>query len=605
MQSFTKSLDLDLFILYDADQHLRSMNTRSCSVLPDPTMGQSEFTLVEGDQPAIALLSSQEIFDSKTGELKGYVTLGECLDQPFIQDLAQHAGFTVSLIVDQTRVVSSLEDGASAAGSTTLPKAFASGGKTESQILMQDQKYYATYVPVFGPTSEEIGLVEVAFLVDRLVAAERRALLSLAAITALVIVLGSFLGAVFSNRLTAPLSKLTAATKRMTHSDLRAPIPRFDDPIEIATLSKALEESRVHTQRMLDDLQKSDAWSKTLIESISDGIVTIDENNNVSSFNQGAERISGRKADEVLGRDVDDVFPSPTEEAPFSNQIPIVGSSGQVIVLDAKERPLTLGITHASMHVSNQGQQSALVLRDVTEEQAAQHMRSHVLANISHEFRTPLSAINASVELMLDDLENLSMAEVGELLNSIHMSVIGLQTLIDNLLESLTIEAGRFTIRPRKIHFQNVILDAIRVMEPLLNRRQQHLLITKSNTLPDLHADPTRLTQVLVNLISNASKYGPVGQPIELIIETQDHKNLHVSVVDRGSGIPIAERDQIFRRFVRLDSEDGSQYGVGLGLSVVKAIIEKHNGALGVLEREGGGSIFWFSIPIEPDAGKT
>jgi len=460
--------------------------------------------------------------------------------------------------------------------------------------------HYATYVPIFGPTSEEIGLIEVAFLVDRLVAAERRALLSLVTTTVLVIVLGSFLGAVFSNRLTAPLSKLTAAARRMTQSDLTTPIPRFQAPIEIATLSKTLEEGRSHTQRMLDDLQKSNAWSKTLIESISDGIVTINNENIISSFNQGAEHISGRKTDDVLGEHVDRVFPSPAEEAPFSMQIPTVGSSGQVNVLDVKQRALTLGITHTSMHGSTQGDQSALVLRDVTEEQAAQHMRSHVLANITHEFRTPLSAINASVELLLEDLENLSVAEVGELLNSIHMSVIGLQTLIDNLLESLTIEAGRFTIRPRSIDLQNVILDSIRVMEPLLNRRQQHLLLTRPSTIPAIKADPTRLTQVLVNLISNASKYGPIEQPIELIVETHNQESLKVSIVDRGPGIPMDERDQIFRRFVRLGSEDGSQYGIGLGLSVVKAIVEKHHGVLGVRERDGGGSIFWFEIPFDP-----
>jgi signal transduction histidine kinase len=138
-------------------------------------------------------------------------------------------------------------------------------------------------------------------------------------------------------------------------------------------------------------------------------------------------------------------------------------------------------------------------------------------------------------------------------------------------------------------------------MKPLLERRQQNLSLDQPQRLPKIYADPTRLTQVLVNLLSTASKYGPLGEPIDVSLEEMDDRWLRVSVADRGPGIPADERENLFSRFIRLDTQDNTQYGIGLGLSVVKAIVEEHSGEVGVEERPGGGSIFWFTIPLDSE----
>ena len=135
-------------------------------------------------------------------------------------------------------------------------------------------------------------------------------------------------------------------------------------------------------------------------------------------------------------------------------------------------------------------------------------------------------------------------------------------------------------------------------MQPLLTRRRQKLSLCKPDCLPTIQVDPTRLTQVLVNLISNASKYSPIGTQIELTLEKIENGKIRVTISDQGDGIPSKYKDQVFKRFVRLGNGDGTQYGIGLGLSVVKAIIEEHSGELGVENRQDGGSIFWFTLPI-------
>lgn len=244
---------------------------------------------------------------------------------------------------------------------------------------------------------------------------------------------------------------------------------------------------------------------------------------------------------------------------------------------------------------------SAHHLNDVDTREATRHIHSYFLANITHEFRTPLSVLNASVEYLLDEFNQLSRDEIHELLKSIHLSVIGLQTLIDNLLESTNMEAGRFTIRPGPIKIDDIVAEAIRVMRPFVNRRHQSVSVDKPSGLPLVYGDPSRLTQVLVNLLSNASKFGPMGQTINLYTEVTNDSKVRVAVADRGPGIPPEDRVNLFQRFLRLDSPDGAQYGIGLGLSVVKIIVEEHGGEVGVDERPGGGSIFWFTIPLAAD----
>ena len=228
---------------------------------------------------------------------------------------------------------------------------------------------------------------------------------------------------------------------------------------------------------------------------------------------------------------------------------------------------------------------------------AFHRFHTYFLGNISHEFKTPLASLTASLEILLDELEHLTPAEQRELLRSIQLSVGSLQTLVNNLLESTSIEAGHFVIRRRAIAINQVLAEAVHIIQPLLDRREQILVLTEPLRLPAFHADPVRLGQVFINLLSNASKYSPIGQKIDLGIDVMGDALL-IAVADRGPGIPEVERVDIFRHFTRLAVEDTDQYGAGLGLSVVKSIVEGHGGTVSIDDRPGGGSIFWITLPL-------
>ncbi len=327
--------------------------------------------------------------------------------------------------------------------------------------------------------------------------------------------------------------------------------------------------------------------------------MALDPEGRIILFNQSAERITGWAEDEVRGQPLSQVFPEMGSE---KNSLGYLASEHAPLLIYIHHRQgqeIAVAVTHSAFQPAAGGnQQIALVFRDVTETDAAQRLRSYFLANISHEFRTPLSALMASVELLLEDIADLSLEETVSLLNSVHFSLTSLQTLIDNLLESVSIEAGRFQIRKRTTELRVLAAEAAKIMRPLLERRKQALKISVDPQVPQVEVDPMRLTQVLVNLLSNASKYGPMERPIELTMALEK-ETIKVSVADQGDGIPEEERQNIFRRFIRLDHKEKPQYGVGLGLSLVKTIVEEHGGTVGLDERPGGGSIFWFTILVQ------
>jgi PAS domain S-box-containing protein len=347
----------------------------------------------------------------------------------------------------------------------------------------------------------------------------------------------------------------------------------------------------------MPDMLNEPNGAEALIQSIPAGIITIDAGGKIISFNRSAERITGWPAQDALGASVEDVLRLASGR--LLEQLPDLTPAIPINAIHADGQGLILSITTACMEAPDgAAPRTVLMIRDVTSEDAAQRLRSYFLANISHEFRTPLSALKASVELLLEGLNTFTLDETMQLARSIHFSVTSLQTLVDNLLESVSIEAGRFKIRRRTTDLAALVDEAGTLMKPLLERRSQELVVRLPEQLPRVSVDPVRLTQVLVNLLSNASKYGPTDEPIELALEVQAGPVLRGSVSDRGSGIPAEDKQNLFHRFVRLEDKDNTQYGVGLGLSVVKTIVESHGGTVGVDERPGGGTVFWFTIPL-------
>jgi PAS domain S-box-containing protein len=545
--------------------------------------------------PRVWLISAS-VIERLDGD-KNKVIVGIEINDQFARQMHSETGLEHTVFVNEQTVATSYTS-TDANLNTAFQNKVHQERSTHWIYKLNGKSYYAAMFPLNGLN---LG-VNVALDVSGIAATQNRLVWIMVGSILAVSAAGSVLGVFLARRISQPLVRLSEAAGNFSKGDLSTSVSVEAQVREVTQVAQALESARVDLLQTLTNLQQEKAWINHLLESIVEGIVTLDPSGIITFFSHGAERITGWSRDQVLGQSCDTVFRLVEIDKPFSNLIPAPGGRNKITVELSAGRQSTLAITGARLAPSEAGEEEiALVFRDVSEEEAVHRLLGQFLANIAHEFRTPLSALAASIELLLDQAPDLSQAELKELLNSLHLGTLGLQTLVDNLLESASIEAGRFRVSPRASDLGLILAEATQTMQPLLEKYGQHLIVELPPEIPIVWADPRRTVQVLVNLLSNASKYGPTEETITIRVRVKDQL-VRVEVADRGTGIPPQHRENLFRRFVYPDSHTGSaMVGAGLGLSVVKAIIEAHDGGVGVDDRPGGGAIFWFTLPIASD----
>ena len=235
------------------------------------------------------------------------------------------------------------------------------------------------------------------------------------------------------------------------------------------------------------------------------------------------------------------------------------------------------------------------------ETRVARRARDAVLGNISHEFRTPLAAQLASIELLRDGLDSMPPESQRELLTNVERGVRRLMRLIDNLLESVRIESGQLSIRHQSVDLREVVREAAEWMVPLLDQRGIGLLVELGEDVPAVVGDAQRLVQVLVNLLSNAAKFAPEKSVIRIGAERRD-RAIALWVEDEGPGVPDGDPARLFERFRRGTGTEPHAPGLGLGLSIVKSIVARHEGTITTERTAAHRTRFTVTLPLEEDA---
>lgn len=522
------------------------------------------------------------------------VILGIQLDDKLLMEMCETCDLYHSIIYKEEVIATSF--GSLYSEKTNLhdlPSRF-SDVEFQKSYVMGGHVYYVSNFPLNSKGLE----VEVALDITSIQQDQRQQELFLSIVILFVVLISVVVGSFLAQLIQRPLSQLIKATNQYEHLDLSEPIKIKTKLHEVVELSQVLENSRNRIENALSSLQKEKLWSDLLLESIVEGIIILDEDC-IDYFSPGAERITGWKEDQVLGQSINSVLIASDQSSSFLELLPPEGEKLRSKFILNKNEDRILSITHAQLPLNGSGNhQTVLVLRDVNEEEALNHLLGSFLGNITHEFRTPLTALSASIEILMAEIGDLTPSETQELLNSIHLSTLNLENLIDNLLEGSSIETGRFHVNPHPGNLTNVIKTACETMDPLLKKYGQRLIINIPTDLPLVMIDGRRINQVLLNMISNASKYGPSDEEIDLQVAVKNGF-IEVSVGDRGKGVPEPYRNKIFSGFVLNKDDYGRmQKGSGLGLSVSQTIIRAHGGQMGVRDRTGGGSEFWFTIPI-------
>ena len=222
-------------------------------------------------------------------------------------------------------------------------------------------------------------------------------------------------------------------------------------------------------------------------------------------------------------------------------------------------------------------------------------LRSILLDSVTHEFRTPLTAIKASAETLLSDVA-LGKSERKDLLTVINEESDRLNRLVSEAAEVAQLDSHQL-----ELHFQpHQIREAIDVaiQETKLALQRHPLKLSVPDNLPPVRMDVDRIAEVLIHLLDNAGKYSPPDEPIHITTELCDGQ-LVTSVADHGPGVDDLEQEMIFEKFYRGRNQRTSIQGTGMGLAIAKAIIELHGGKIGVTSQLGRGSVFYFSLPVK------
>lgn len=377
-----------------------------------------------------------------------------------------------------------------------------------------------------------------------------------------------------------------------------------------------LEKSLLKVVQTLEDtVLRSDG----IVRNSADGILTVNSQGKIITFNDAAQETFGYDAGDAIGQSVNILVPDDTRDlhagyvakatsgaiADLVHPRRIHGRhrNGRAIPLEMRIAPYTyLGERHF-----------IATFRDVTEKLRAEHQlrnakdsaeqasnaKSAFLASMSHELRTPLNAVIGFSQMLRDGSTNKLEPRQVEWIDHIESAGKHLLGLVSQILDLSQVENGRLALEPRPVLVNGLIQDCLDQIRPAAERRNLRIRNTVHDTATvNLVTDPMRLRQCLLNLLSNAVKYNSEGGTIDLRILRRPDGFLRIAVGDTGPGIPDSERPHIFKMFHRLSSNPAvARDGAGIGLAVTLQIMSALGGRVGFDSTPGKGSTFWLELP--------
>ncbi|MEJ0036636.1 MAG: ATP-binding protein [Gammaproteobacteria bacterium] len=516
------------------------------------------------------------------------------LDPELAAEMTKHVGLEVQLINYRSYTASPVDD------FTPLHSAGLADGRSAVQRIGA-RDLYASSFPVFASTGEAIVLIETrlpAADIDNSASRLTRRLVGTAIVLSLLAVLA---GVIFGQLVAGPVEALTESAVRLGQGDFSTSIPP-GGPAEVGSLARTMEDMRRNLVDLTGTLRRREAEARAVLTGVVEGVFAVDKNRIIRYLNPQAARLLNVSAEDAVGRFCGDVLKPCNEDGrrlcdfncPILNAR-VGGSAKSIERLQVDERGVrTAVITSSGVSDGLQVQ----VFRDETELEAVRRARDTVLANISHEFRTPLAAQLASIELLVEGLDTMRPEQRKELVLSLERGTLRLTQLIDNLLESVRIESGQLAIRRQSVELAQVVEDAQTLIGSLLVQRGQRLEISIPEDLPLVDGDLQRLTQVYVNLIANASKFAPESSTIR-VGAVAEGEHVTTWVEDEGPGMPEGTGNSIFEQFRRGKDMEPEPGGLGLGLWIVKSIVDRHGGQITAVRTAEGRTRFSVTLPVE------
>jgi len=345
---------------------------------------------------------------------------------------------------------------------------------------------------------------------------------------------------------------------------------------------------------------------QAIVESAGDAIITIDEKSCIKTFNPAASRIFGYSAESLTGQHAGQLL-AQADRARIDIYMrellayglkPETQSRMEVMGQRADGSTFEAEMVVSQIQVAAQREFIGIV-RDISVGKKIERMKNEFVSTVSHELRTPLTSIQGSLGLLIGGAVGEIPAPARQLLGIAHNNCARLVRLINDILDVEKIESGHIQFNMGLHALMPLVHQAIETTQQFAMqfRVKLRLLVSETDDSLRVLADPDRLLQVIVNLLSNAAKFSPAGGTVDVIVKPQGGL-IRLSVIDRGCGIAQEFRGRIFQKFAQADASDSRQKtGTGLGLSITKAIVEKLGGRIDFTSEVGSGSEFFVDLP--------
>jgi two-component system, NtrC family, sensor histidine kinase KinB len=421
----------------------------------------------------------------------------------------------------------------------------------------------------------------------------------------IAVALAIFASAQFTKSLVEPAERLTETVRNIGRGrlDLKIDVLTNDEFGELSReFNKMTERLRKFEELNIEKILEEKQKSETLVQNISDAIIVCDKQNRVILINDAARKLFNVKKENVEGLDfseiildekIKNIFLHP-KSTPYSQQpYLLLKTDGKDVYVRPKvsEIPLPGGETLGNV----------LILQDVTQFRDLDRMKSEFMATVSHEFRTPLTSINMSVDILNQEIVGKLNKEQKDLIQSTKQDAERLTKLVRELLELSKLESGKFQIRHELISVNEIISDTVKPILLPFKEKSVELKMNLSEKLPKIMADHQQLGWVISNLVNNALRYSYKDGLVRISTELSGN-NILVKVIDNGKGISKENVGKIFDKFVQVkESMETTPGSVGLGLAIAKEIVEAYGGNISVESEINSGSIFTFTIPVESE----
>lgn len=467
-----------------------------------------------------------------------------------------------------------------------------------SKTLRTRMLYVATRI---GPENNPLGVARLSESLAQVDAARSRIHYVFFIATLVTFLVVGTVGARIAEKITGPIQDMSAVARRIAKGELGhgVKVPEQTQG-EIEDLAVTLNVAATEIRRMMDELTTEKGKLQTILDKTDDGIMVVDREANVQMANPAAARFLGVESRQIVGRTViegtlnhdlaslaDRVLRTAT---PASLEIELTGP--QEVFVNAYVAPLEDSPTRCAGAV--------VVMHDMTAAKRIDSMRRDFVANVSHEFRTPLASIKAMAETIL--LRGKKDPEAAQdFASTIVTEADRLTAISDDLLDLAKIEAGRRVMRTEEFALTEA---ASRIVAELLSKAERKRITISLEVSEGLfvRADRDAVCQILSNLVDNAVKYTPKGGKVTVAASAENGR-VAISVKDSGIGIPAGDLPRIFERFYRVDKGRSRESGgTGLGLSIVRHLVEAHGGKIIVESSPGTGSTFTFTLPGATDA---